>query len=457
LAFYGVLIQQLADGLHFVFSGSTARLQPDDPDTYLYQGIVNLIIAVVAVTALAAALAIALRSPLAGAFAWSLTLATPLWLGMSHVDFKDVPVAAGLSLVTAGLLLSTSVRSRGRAIAAGILLAGPGGAIVLSTRAGAIVPLVALAVGAVAGIWMIGRRGSVRMLPTLLTSGAALAGAVAFTWATNPFARIAMLPWLKDSIDSSRSFPWDHTIRTAGRDLRSVDLPWWYIPAWLGAQLPLLTLAAVIGGASVLVVGLAKRRRGLDLGTSIALVPITLQAVVIPLAIVLSGAVLYDGIRHLLFGLPALLAIPAVALAVLERQQTSPSLRRVVLPLAAVVVVAASLLSSIRWAPYSYAYLNPIAGSSKEGSWELDYWGVSGKEGVQRLEKLGFDPVYAQPTDRVAIPWGAAAGQPHRGPNAGLYVFLRWNRAANFGCTVIFTIERGGHVLGEGARCPPAS
>jgi hypothetical protein len=136
LEFYGVLIQQLADVLHFAFSGSTARLQPDDPDTYLYQGIANLIVAVAAVTALAAALAIVFRSPLAGAFAWSLTLSTPLWLGMSHVNFKDMPVAAGLTLVTAGLVLSSSVRSRGRAIAAGILLAAPGGAIVLSTRTG---------------------------------------------------------------------------------------------------------------------------------------------------------------------------------------------------------------------------------------------------------------------------------------------------------------------------------
>jgi hypothetical protein len=185
--FYGVFIQQLADVLHFVVSGSTARLQPDDPDTYLYQGIANLIVAVAAVTALGVALAIALRSVLAGAFAWSLTLATPLWLGMSHVDFKDVPVAAGLSLVTAGLLLSSSQPSHARATAAGILLAGPGGAIVLATRAGALVPLVALAGGGALGIWVIGRRSRTRMLPTLITSGAALAGAVAFTWATNPF------------------------------------------------------------------------------------------------------------------------------------------------------------------------------------------------------------------------------------------------------------------------------
>ena len=120
--------------------------------------------------------------------------------------------------------------------------------------------------------------------------------------------------------------------------------------------------------------------------------------------------------------------------------------------------MGASLFSSIRWAPYPYAYINPIAASSKEGSWELDYWGVSGKEGVERLERLGLDPVYVEPTDVVGIPWGAAAGPPPPGANAGLYVFLRWHkRAADFGCTVVFTIKRGGHVLGEGARCPPAS
>ena len=80
------------------------------------------------------------------------------------------------------------------------------------------------------------------------------------------------------------------------------------------------------------------------------------------------------------------------------------------------------------------------------------------KEGVERLKRLGLDPVYVEPSDTVGIPWGAAAGPPQPVANAGLYVFLRWHiRAASYGCTVIFTIKRGGHVLGEGARCPPAS
>ena len=71
--------------------------------------------------------------------------------------------------------------------------------------------------------------------------------------------------------------------------------------------------------------------------------PLALQAVVLPVAIVAGGAVLYDGIRHELFMLPALLAIPAVALALLERHAAAGGCAGAHLPVAAVVVVAASL------------------------------------------------------------------------------------------------------------------
>ena len=87
----------------------------------------------------------------------------------------------------------------------------------------------------------------------------------------------------------------------------------------------------------------------------------------------------------------------------------------------------------------------------------MDFWGVSGKEGVKRLKELGFSPVYVEPSATVGTPYGASNGPTVTGGHAGLYVFLRWNHAADFGCTVIFTIKRGGHVLGEGARCPTAA
>ena len=124
------------------------------------------------------------------------------------------------------------------------------------------------------------------------------------------------------------------------------------------------------------------------------------------------------------------------------------------LPLAAVAVAATSLFASIRWAPYAYAFVNPVAGwNTDTRAWELDYWGVSAREGVRRLERLGMTPVHVQPAAGPAIPWGAAPGPVEHGSGSGLYVFLRYNRAADFGCTVVFTIKRDGHVLGEGARC----
>ena len=255
------------------------------------------------------------------------------------------------------------------------------------------------------------------------------------------------MQWLRDSIDIARKYPWDvGPIRIAGQDVRSVDLPWWYVPAWLGAQLPLLTAAALVGGVAVLVVEPDPGAQAASSArTTFPLVPIALQGVVLPVGIVVSGAVLYDGIRHLLFMIPALLALPAVALALLDRRATRAGSRlRVALPLGAVVVVAASLAASIRWAPYAYAFINPVAGWDKNHrSWELDYWGVSAREGVRRVREAGFDPVYVVPSQQPGVPFGAFDGPLVPGGRAGLYVFNRWDSAVQLGCTILFTHQAG--------------
>ena len=117
--FYGVFVGQTADVLHTLTTGSTKPLGPDDPTTYRYEASVTLALGVLAVTALAAVIWLALGSLLPAAFAWSLTLATPLWLGMEHVDYKDVPAAAGLTLVTSGLSLAYLLSPRRRATLVG--------------------------------------------------------------------------------------------------------------------------------------------------------------------------------------------------------------------------------------------------------------------------------------------------------------------------------------------------
>jgi hypothetical protein len=454
--FYGVLPQQLADVLHLLTTGSTAPLSPDDAATYLYQGAANLALGVLAVTALAIAVALAFESLLAGAFAWALTLSLPLWLGMQHIDFKDMPVAAGLTLVSAAFVLGF-VLPPGRTTAViATVLAGIGGGVAVASRPSSIVLLAGLVGGTlvVALAWGAWRHRLRDTLPIVFAAVAAPVCGLALTWATNPIARIGGFTWLHDSIDIARNYPWDvGPIRTAGHDLRSIDLPWWYVPAWLWAQAPLLTLVAVLGGLAVVAARLIRRGGKLAARETLPLVPLAIQAIVLPVVIVASGAVLYDGIRHELFMIPALLAFAAVALAWLDRGAGPRG--RVALPVAAVVIVAASLAASIRWAPYAYAFVNPIAGRDKEHrAWELDYWGVSAREGVRRLSDAGYTPVFVAPSQQPGVPFGAYNSKPETGGDSALYVVLRWDRASSYGCDVIFTIERDGNDLGEGARCP---
>jgi hypothetical protein len=457
--FYGVFIQQFADLLHTVFTGSTHHLQQDDSATYLYQGGITLALSVFSVTALALAVGLVFRSALAAAFAWSLTLATPLWLGMSHLDFKDVPVAAGLNLITAGLVFSIVIRKPRKATLLGVLLVGAGAAVALGTRPGSFLLLagfLGLTCGAF-GAWAWARGRPRAVLPPAIASLAALAVATAFVWATNPIARIDLVQWLRDASRNSIAYPWDGPIRVAGGDVQSGHLPWWYVPAWLGAQLPLLTIATLVVGLTVLGVIVLRRRDTAGADRSIALVPLVLQGVVVPVGILLSGAVIYDGIRHLLFALPALIGLAAGALALAERRSARGSRWRIALPLLAVVTVAASLFDSARWAPYAYAYINPIAGHNTHSqSWELDYWGASAREGISRLHKAGITSVSVQPAQTVGVPFGAASYTGTFGEGAGIYVFSRWGfTAATFGCNKLFEVKRDGHEIGEGAECPP--
>jgi hypothetical protein len=464
--FYGIFIQQFADLLHTIFTGSTHHLQPGDSATYLYQGGIALALSVVSVTALAIAVGLVFRSVLAAAFAWSLTLATPLWLGMSHLDFKDVPVAAGLNLITAGLVFSIVIEKPRTATLLGVLTAGTGAAVALAVRPGSFLLLSAFlfATCGAFGAWGWARGRPRAALPAAIASLAALTIALAFVRATNPIARIDLVQWLHDASKNSLAYPWDGPIRVAGGDVRSGHLPWWYVPAWLGAQLPLLTIATLVVGLTVLGATIFGRRvpgrggtAGGDGDRMIALVPLALQGIVVPVGILLSGAVIYDGIRHLLFMLPALIALAAGGLALLERRSARGSRWRIALPTLAALTVAASLFDSARWAPYAYAYINPIAGHNTHSqSWELDYWGASAREGVARLHKAGLTSASVQPAQTVGVPFGAAPYTGVFGASSGIYVFSRWGfTAGTFGCNALFTIKRDGHELGEGAECPP--
>ncbi len=459
--FYGILVQSLADSFRHL-AGASGFSEPSDLITYRLQGLVTVSFAILAAAISAVAVGTATRSRLAGAFTWSVALTPPLVMGLVAIDFKDSPLASGLLGIASGLCLVSSLRRRGWAFIAGMFSITFGVFVSLGVRAGSL-PLVVALIGIsviVLAIREVLVRDGWRLLATV---GAAFTGGalgIVCVYVLNPLARISMPHWLIDAYLTSKSFPWEGTIRVFGQDVDAASLPWWYVPAWFIAQTPVVvTLAVVVGVASwanILWCG----RRNWRVRTDLALTPFFVQAFILPIGIVVSGAVLYDGIRHLLFAVCALPAVMACTMAWAESRPWKPRGVGRWVPVLLLVVPIVSLVADTRWFPYQYAHLNPVAAHYPgERPFELDYWGVSVIEASERLRALGADQIVALPelsplgTAQIAgtIPLGetrATQGHP-----VGVYTFRRWDSVIPNGCRKAFVIARAGLVLGEGALC----
>lgn len=457
--FYGILVNQLANAAHEWITGSSLPLEASNLATYRWQAGITVVMAILGAAALGLAVGRALQSPLAGASAWALTMVTPVYLGSSHVNFKDMPVAAGLSLISAGMIMSFVGCSRERWIY-GVTLTTLGASIALGARVATWPLVLGIMLGSVVVYAILTKRRNEsisRLFPTLAAVLASSSVTLLLLWVTNPFARLNLRVWLFDSVAVMSDYPIGQIVRVAGSDVAATQLPWWYLPAWLFAQLPLLTLLVLLWTVLCIIASVATFRWSIPRSRLVVLTPLFIQGVLLPLAILGSGSVIYDALRHLLFMFPALMAIAAIGVATLERIATNQEvwLSSVALS-AAVAVVIASLWASVRWMPYSYAFINPIAGwDTSERNWELDYWGVTAIEGLRLLKEAGYPTAAVEPTastsDIVGGMWREQARSA--APNGyGLYVFKRWDESIGT-CESLFTIRRDRQVLGEGALC----
>lgn len=458
LATYGVLFWSLANGI-YVAAGGDGGLTILDPTSLVWFGALGVAISLLTAVTLAVVVGAVLRSRWVGAFAGALLLVTPAWLGHSAMNFKDVTFAEGLTLIVLGLISVTIVTRFWPFGLVGAAIAAGGATLALGVRGSSFPLILVVVVGSAvllsARVWVEGNKR--RLVELWAAAAAAVIVALAITWLTNPFARISLFGWLVDAFELSRQFPNPLTLRVAGMDVLNNDAPWWYIPAWLGAQLPILTIVVVLIGVVGFIVTLVRP------GTrwqAFTLTPFLIQGALLPLAMAASHAVLYDAARHVLFMVPALVVVGAVGfwwLDGLRRGGAQVGIRSAVMPIASVVVVAASLLGSVRWMPYSYAFLNPLAAAGDERNWELDYWGMSVREGAERLRDLGEDRVYVLPNSESGVPFGTLYGNEIAslapGEHFGLFTFVRWDPTLPAGCDQVFTVERGGEVLGIGYRC----
>lgn len=359
-----------------------------------------------------------LAGPRAGTLATLLLLLTPLWMGHAFANPKDVPFAtagAWCLLYQLRILRSLPRPARRDLVGLGLALG-----CALGIRVGGVILLAPLAFGGLAWLAQAARTeefgrtlahgvgAALRVVPALLLAWAVMVAA----W---PWAQLDPLRNPMRALTEFSSFPLDFTFRFAGLELRTTDLPWWYVPAGFGVKLPLLVVAA-LGGAMGL--ALAGSARGSVRADRVGLA----AAVLVPPAVVmLTDAVLYDGIRHLLFLLPALAV--AAALALDRGLSLLPARHAWAGPLLLAGWAAAMLVDMARLHPYEAVWHNALAGGVRgaEGRFELDYWGTALSEAARTLAR---EVVRAEGAEAVTRPYRVRVCGPHE--SALYYLPPRW-------------------------------
>lgn len=459
--FYGVLVQNLAEWLSVV-AGQEQGLATSSLETYRWQGAVVVTLVLLATAAAGWAVTQVTESRVAGASSVAVTVSIPLVMGLSAIDFKDAPVAAGLLAVSSGLaIVSMNSPSRRRSLQ-GLALVAVGAFVTLGVRIGAwplVVALVGGSVLVVAGRAAFTRRWRAVLSITAISATGFILALVAL-YLLNPFARLDYVRWAYDAYATAQNFPWSGTVRTLGLDLDAAALPWWYAPVWFLAQVPVLVTLSALAGIVAWVVLVIRAGWREPSSPIVALAPFFIQGLALPLAVIGSGAVLYDGIRHLLFAVAAVGPMSASLVVWLQhRSSTTSQAWRQWSPWLVVVVPVASLTADVRWFPYQYAHINTVAQQvDGDRPWELDYWGVTVLEADRRLRDVGVREVAVLPE---IAPQGTAevignldvADTPMGDGPVGVYSFRRGDVLLPAGCAPAFTIERAGELLGEAAVC----
>jgi hypothetical protein len=164
----------------------------------------------------------------------------------------------------------------------------------------------------------------------------------------------------------------------AGKFIPVDALPWYYLPTWMAITIPPLIGLLFLVGLGLSLTALVRA----PLSRANRSAVLFLLLLFLPLGAVLAlRPVLYDGWRHFYFVYPALLG---VAMLGAEKLSKDARLRGATLGII-VLAIAFSTVALVRDHPYQHVYFNQFAGGDLEQTFELDYWGLSFREGFEAV------------------------------------------------------------------------
>ncbi len=188
-------------------------------------------------------------------------------------------------------------------------------------------------------------------------------------------------------LTQATSFPWRGVIFFGGEIYSATELPRWYLPATIALTIPLIFVPLFLLGNATTLFGIrkdestGKKRVFFKFDLNFILV---LAMTYFPvLTYLIMKPVIYNGWRHYYFLYGFILIWATLGFRYLLRL-----CKRYWVALSAGAMTAqlvAMCLVIVLTHPYQFSYYNILAGIHPENRYEMDYWGVSGKDALIAL------------------------------------------------------------------------
>jgi len=177
-----------------------------------------------------------------------------------------------------------------------------------------------------------------------------------------------------------------------GNFISARNVPWHYLPVWIGITTPVVYLGLIVVGAFTVTIRLIRQPNSILQKTESKLGLLILIYAFGPLvAVIVASSTLLDGWRHMYFCYPALLLLAVMSLSIV-REWTVNGVRLLTIVcvqnMIAIVLISSIAITAVNMYlnhPHQYAYFNILAGNNIAKNWELDYWGVSFRQGLEKL------------------------------------------------------------------------
>ena len=329
----------------------------------------------------------------------ALLASVPMWIGHGMFNVKDLPVGTGYTLATVGIVAMLRRDYSRRvwlrigawtAVVVGVVMA-------VGTRpaSGLPIALTAIALAGTALILVLAsrKRPFLRqwgLWPRAIDPVGSLVLAYLVLTAIYPNGFSNPFRLVKETLLISGRFPVSDAELTNGVWLQQPP-PWYYLPTWFGAQLPLLV---ILGCAAFVVLWIAllvrvlrlHPRRAAGLEAVVLPLPVLAQLLLLPLLAIAVKSTMYDAVRQFLFVVPAAAVLAALGIRLLVQAVGSTRWMVVLVWVITAAGLLAPAVDQVRLFPYTYAYFNELATIRPvNGNWATDYWRASGRDLVRLI------------------------------------------------------------------------